>query len=145
MVHLEMMATLLDAPQPALTAMHPAIREPLASEADNLASPERRTSKLPSTGGVRQKPAALSEADILLAMQKSAWSIRGAAQALHISRTSLYGLLEVHSQIRRPEQIPLQEILSALSEAQDDVATCAGKLHTPAEALRRYLRLQQYL
>jgi DNA-binding NtrC family response regulator len=97
----------------------------------------------PHAGMPRKKPAHLSEADVLLAMQNSAWSIRGAALALGISRQSLYTLLEAHSQIRRPEHIPMPEITDELAKANGDVDACATQLKTPAEALRRYLRLQK--
>ena len=80
---------------------------------------------------------------ILLAMQNSGWSIRGAALPLGISRQSPYTLLEAHSQIRRPEQIPMPEITDELAKANGDVDACAAELKTPAEALRRYLRLRQ--
>lgn len=97
----------------------------------------------PGGGAVRKKPAALSGLEVLQAMQNSGWSIRGAALALGISRQSLYTLLEAHSQIRRPEHIPLPEITDALAKANGDVDACAAQLKTPAEALRRYLRVRQ--
>ncbi len=95
----------------------------------------------PGVGTVRKKPAALSELEVLQAMQNSGWAIRGAALTLGISRQSLYTLLDAHSQIRRPEQIPVPEIMDELAKANGDVDACAAELKTPAEALRRFLRL----
>lgn len=94
--------------------------------------------------GLRKKPGQLSEQDILQAMQEHDWEIQGAAQSLGISRPSLYRLLESHSQIRRPGEIPQEEIKTALAAAHSDMEACAAMLKTPVEALRRYLRMQHW-
>ena len=94
--------------------------------------------------GLRKKPGQLSEQDILQAMQEHDWEIQGAAQSLGISRPSLYRLLESHSQIRRPGEIPQEEIKAALAAAHSDMVACAAILKTPVEALRRYLRMQHW-
>jgi transcriptional regulator with GAF, ATPase, and Fis domain len=87
-----------------------------------------------------KKLAEVSEASVLAAMDDNAWQILGAAQALGVSRPSMYKLLESHSQIRRAEQIPATEISAALERAAGDVDDCARQLRTPSEALRRHLR-----
>lgn len=88
----------------------------------------------------RKKLTELSEADVLTAMQENDWTIQAAAQQLGISRPSMYKLLETHSQIRRVEQIAVEEIRSALAASDGDVERCAALLKTPSEALRRHLR-----
>jgi two-component system nitrogen regulation response regulator GlnG len=85
-------------------------------------------------------PAALSDEQVLLAMESSGWEIQAAARALGISRPSLYKLLESHPQIRRPEAIPIDELRRALDGHAGKLLDCASRLRTPLEALRRHAR-----
>ncbi|UVW27242.1 sigma-54 dependent transcriptional regulator [Massilia sp. H6] len=89
----------------------------------------------------RRRPSALSHQDVLGAMAAHHWNILAAAQALGISRPSLYKLLEDHPTIRRAETIPEPEIAEAMQACAGDVERCAAQLKTPAEALRRRWRL----
>lgn len=88
----------------------------------------------------RKKLSELGEPEVLAAMQANHWYIQCAAQALGVSRPSMYKLLESHSQIRRAEQITKEEITQALAQCSGDVEDCAAYLKTPTEALRRHLR-----
>lgn len=88
---------------------------------------------------VHRKPSQLSEQDILDAMDQHAWRIQSAAQALGISRPSLYKLLARHPAIRRADAIPALEIRHAMTACHGDVARSAALLKTPAEPLRRHL------
>jgi two-component system nitrogen regulation response regulator GlnG len=87
----------------------------------------------------RKKLTALSEEDVLVAMTRNHWYIRGAAQTLGVSRPSMYKLLEAHSQIRRAEHITREEIVRVLADCGGDLEACAAQLKTPAEALRRHM------
>lgn len=87
----------------------------------------------------RRKPSQLSEQDIIDAMDQHAWTIQSAAQALGISRPSLYKLLARHPAIRRAESIPSAEITHAMTACHGDVVRSAALLRTPAEPLRRHL------
>lgn len=89
----------------------------------------------------RVKPSALSHSEVQGAMAAHAWNIQAAAQALGISRPSLYKLLEDHPVIRRAETIPEMDIARAMATCAGDVERCAALLQTPAEALRRRWRL----
>lgn len=91
-------------------------------------------------GMPRKKLTEFSEAEVLSAMQENDWYIQAAAQQLGVSRPSMYKLLETHSQIRRVEQIDLEEVRQTLEASAGDVERCAALLKTPSEALRRYLR-----
>ena len=86
-----------------------------------------------------KRPADLSEAQVLAALDNNDWMIQGAASELGISRPSLYKLLEQHPQIRRAEQIDADEIQQVLAAVAGDVEACAARLKTPAEGLRRRL------
>lgn len=87
----------------------------------------------------RRKPSLLSEQDIFDAMSEHGWTIQNAAQALDISRPSLYKLLDRHADIRRADQIAIDDIKRALASSRGDVMRCAALLKTPAEPLRRLL------
>jgi two-component system nitrogen regulation response regulator GlnG len=77
--------------------------------------------------------------EVLAAMDDNGWRILSAAQALGISRPTMYKLLDEHPQIRRPERIAEEELRTALAACDGAVDRCAAQLKTPAEALRRYL------
>lgn len=98
-------------------------------------------SKIPQPATPRKKLAELSDEDVLRAMENNDWYIQGAAQELGVSRPSMYKLLDNHSQIRRAEQIPTEEIRQSLETSAGDVEACAALLKTPSEALRRYLKV----
>ncbi|MFZ6743562.1 sigma 54-interacting transcriptional regulator [Undibacterium sp. JH2W] len=86
-----------------------------------------------------RRPADLSNADVLAALDNNDWMIQGAATELGISRPSLYKLLDQHPHIRRADQIDAEEIQRVLAEVAGDVDACAARLKTPAESLRRRL------
>lgn len=88
----------------------------------------------------RVRLAELSEDDVIKAMEKNFWTIQYAAQDLGISRPSMYKLLEANTQIRRAEQITLEELSKAIADCKGEVEPCASMLKTPSEALRRHLR-----
>ncbi|MBC3916853.1 sigma-54-dependent Fis family transcriptional regulator [Undibacterium sp. CY18W] len=98
-------------------------------------------SKIPLPVVPRKKLTELGEDDVLRAMENNDWYIQGAAQELGISRPSMYKLLDSHSQIRRAEQIPMEEIRQTLETSAGDIEACAALLKTPSEALRRYLKV----
>lgn len=77
---------------------------------------------------------------VLTAMEQHYWQISAAAHALHLSRPSMYKLLANHPLIRDVEQIPTEEIRSALAACGGNMAACASRLKTPVEALRRHVR-----
>ena len=115
---------------------------PAVGESAPAASAPAPTSAVPEAAPAsRKKLADISEQDVLAAMQASEWEIQGAAQMLGVSRPSMYKLLATHSQIRRAEQIPREEIVQALAQCGGDMDVCATRLKTPSEALRRYLQI----
>lgn len=87
----------------------------------------------------RGRRAMPDQQEVLAAMDDNGWRILSAAQALGISRPTMYKLLDEHPQIRRPERIAEEELRTALAACDGAVDRCAAQLRTPAEALRRYL------
>jgi len=94
----------------------------------------------PSTARTRTRLSDVGEQQVLQAMIEHGWHIQGAAQALGLSRPSMYKLLEAHPGIRRADQIAPDEIAAAWSLCGGNVEDCAARLQTPAEALRRHIR-----
>ncbi|MFZ6757342.1 hypothetical protein ACO0K9_08970 [Undibacterium sp. Ji50W] len=74
-------------------------------------------------------------------MENNDWNIQSAAQGLGISRPLMYKLLDSHSQIRRAEQRPMEEIRQTLETSAGDIEACAVLLKRPSEALRWYLKV----
>jgi two-component system nitrogen regulation response regulator GlnG len=117
-----------------------------AGAAPSLASlvppsrPEWAGADTASTAPRRTDLAAVDDDAVLAAMHGSAWQIRAAAQALGVSRPSMYKLLAAHPMVRQAAAIPLDELRAALAAQGGDVARCAMALRTPSEALRRHLR-----
>ncbi|HEY5798921.1 MAG TPA: sigma 54-interacting transcriptional regulator [Burkholderiaceae bacterium] len=104
------------------------------------ARPEESAAAPSAVAAPRRKLADIGEQEVLAAMEQNDWYIQGAALALGVSRPSMYKLLEAHPQVRRPEQIAVDELRQVLEACGGDVETCAARLRTPSEALRRYLR-----
>ena len=89
----------------------------------------------------RRSLALIGNDDLLQAMEENGWQISGAAQQLGVSRPSLYKLIEAHAGIRPAALIPEADIKQAVLAHGGDVGLCASHLKTPAEALRRHLRV----
>ncbi len=121
-------ASLVDTPPQRITYS----AEPTHSYTPTTASPTEKQT--------RKKLTELSEDDVLIALDQNEWNIQSAAQALGISRPSMYKLIEANSKVRRVEIIPYDEIQQAWKTANNDIEACASLLKTPAEALRRHLR-----
>jgi len=133
-------AEFVDAPQLVATASA-ALAAAAAGAGDNAAdnAVEGGGQGSAQAGAPRKRLADVSDDDVLAAMEAHGWAILGAAQALGISRPSMYKLLDGHPQIRRPEQIAPDALRAALAESGGQLAACASRLKTPSEALRRHL------
>jgi two-component system nitrogen regulation response regulator GlnG len=125
----------------AIVDARPALRASAAGGAAAGTGAGAGTAAHDGAAPVRRRLADLDEGEVLAAMEKSEWYIQGAAQALGISRPSMYKLLEAHPQIRSLDRISLEEIRQAVIDCGGDVEQCASRLKTPAEPLRRHLRL----
>lgn len=94
---------------------------------------------------VRQAPSALTEQQVVAALEQAGWRIRAAASLLGISRPSLYALIEINTLIRQPDALSIDELQAALLASDGDIDQCAACLKTPREALRRHLKAQGLL
>ena len=118
---------------------------PAHARADFLPAPARAgigtklASEVPALPPARRRERGAH--DVLAALDGNDWLIQRAALALGVSRPTMYKLIATHPQIRRAESIDRVELRSAMAAGGDDVRRCAAMLKTPAEALRRHLRL----
>ncbi len=92
---------------------------------------------------VRLPPAALSDDQVVAALDRHGWCVQRAAQALRISRPSLYGLMQRSLAIRDATEVPEPELRAAFSLGQGQarpLEACATALKVPKQSLRRRLR-----
>jgi len=87
-------------------------------------------------------PDEITAEQLIHALDLSGWCLREAAQALGVSRPSLYNLLARHPEVRQADQLSGEEIRAALAgrPGEASLSELASRLRTPREALRRRLR-----
>ncbi|MDZ4350164.1 MAG: sigma 54-interacting transcriptional regulator [Xanthomonadaceae bacterium] len=85
-------------------------------------------------------PSSVSGDEVLAVLEGSGWRVRQAAQALGVSRASLYALIEAHDTIRKASDIPRAELEAAMAAAPGRPEAWAAALRTPREALRRWVK-----
>ncbi|UXH76122.1 sigma 54-interacting transcriptional regulator [Roseateles amylovorans] len=91
----------------------------------------------------RIPPAALSEDQVVAALDRHGWCVQRAARALCISRPSLYALIQRSSAIRDATEVPEPELRAAYSQGVGQakpLEACATALKVPKQGLRRRLR-----
>lgn len=89
---------------------------------------------------VWRSTAGITEADLLAALNLHGWQLKDAADALGISRPSIYNLMDRLLQLRPAEDWSREELAPLLAEPGQTLAALATKLRIPREALRRRLR-----
>jgi two-component system nitrogen regulation response regulator GlnG len=88
----------------------------------------------------RRKPADISDAELLGALEVNLWDLKSTAEALGIARPSLYRLLERSPHIRAAGAPSADEIQRSYRECGGDLDAMAGRLRISSSALRRRLR-----
>jgi two-component system nitrogen regulation response regulator GlnG len=88
----------------------------------------------------RRKPSEVSEEEMIEALRASRWDIKAAAVRLHISRPSLYNLMETSSKIRRASDLDPEEIARCHRELAGDLDAMAERLEVSRRSLGRRVR-----
>jgi two-component system nitrogen regulation response regulator GlnG len=88
----------------------------------------------------RRKPSEVSEEEVIEALRASRWDIKAAAERLHISRPSLYNLMETSSKIRRASDLDPGEIARCHRELGGDLDAMAERLEVSKRSLGRRVR-----
>ena len=97
----------------------------------------------PSSGPVaarRRKPADISQDELLAVLRAHRWRLRPAAEALGISRPSLYVLIEHCPAIRKAGDLKVEEIVLCHRECGGDLDLMVERLRVSRDALHRRIR-----
>jgi two-component system nitrogen regulation response regulator GlnG len=108
-----------------------AVREPVPPPSPAKAAP----SAMPPVRRYR-KPSEVSEEELLEALEIHRWQLKPAAQALGVSRGTLYRLIE-SSKVRKAADLETAEIEAALARHGGDVGAAAGELRVSPQGLKR--------
>ncbi|WP_234023613.1 sigma 54-interacting transcriptional regulator [Sorangium cellulosum] len=109
----------------------------LPSEPD-ARGPARRAP--PPAAAPWRKPADVPEAEVAEALRASRWDLAAAAARLHITRPSLYLLLQRYPGFRTARDLTAEDIRRCHEECGGDVGRMVERLEVSERALRRRLR-----
>lgn len=88
-------------------------------------------------------PSSVSEQELIAALDAAGWRLSQAAEALGVSRPSLYNLIRKHPQLRGADSLQPAEVEAALRAGHTELADLATHLRIPQDALRRKLEQMQ--
>ncbi len=88
----------------------------------------------------RRKPSEVSEDELVAALRAQRWNLKAAAEALGVSRTSLYALLERSPNVRSASDVPPAEIRQAWESHGGDLDAMVDELEISERALRQRLK-----
>ena len=82
-----------------------------------------------------RKPDAVDEDELVAALKAHGFRLKPTAQALGVSRTALYGLIERSDRVRKATDLGRDEVRAALSRHGGDVQRAAERLKVSRQAL----------
>jgi two-component system nitrogen regulation response regulator GlnG len=88
----------------------------------------------------RRKPADISQDELLAVLRAHRWRLKRAAEALGISRPSLYVLIERCPAIRKAGDLKVEEIVLCHRECGGDLDLMVERLRVSRDALHRRIR-----
>jgi two-component system nitrogen regulation response regulator GlnG len=88
----------------------------------------------------RRKPADISQDELIAALRAHRWDLQATAAHLHISRPSLYALIESSPNVRKAGDLSPEEIARCWEECEGDLDAMVGRLEVSRKALARRLR-----
>lgn len=88
----------------------------------------------------RRKPADISQDELLAVLRAHRWRLKRAAEALGISRPSLYVLIKRSSAIRKAGDLKVEEIVLCHRECGGDLNLMVERLMVSRDALHRRIR-----
>ena len=120
-----------EAPQALLP--HALERALAVSAGSRRAPPERPR---PGPRPAYRVPSEIDDDALLDALRASRWNLAETASRLHLSRTSLYALIERCPAVRKASDLSREEIVSALDRHAGDLDAAAGELRVSPHGLR---------
>jgi two-component system nitrogen regulation response regulator GlnG len=88
----------------------------------------------------RRKPADISQDELIAALRANRWDLQATAAHLHISRPSLYALIESSPHVRKAGDLSPEEIARCWEEHKGDLDAMVERLEVSRKALARRLR-----
>jgi two-component system, NtrC family, nitrogen regulation response regulator GlnG len=88
----------------------------------------------------RRKPSEVTGEELITALRTCRWDLQATAEALRISRTSLYALIEADPRIRKTGDLKTEEIVICHQECGGDLNAMVDRLEVSKKALGRRLR-----
>jgi len=109
------------------------------------ASDSRMSVETPVTGVSKltrewRKPSEVAEDELLSALRLNRWDLKATSAYLHVSRTSLYALVESCPKVRTATDLSVDEITRIHGECSGDLDTMAERLEVSKRGLGRRLR-----
>jgi two-component system, NtrC family, nitrogen regulation response regulator GlnG len=124
-------------------AADPRSQGPSASAPASVSSvPEVVPTAAPDPGTKRRyrRPSEVDEAELLAALEENRWRLKPTAEALGVSRTSLYTLVDQCPAVRTAAQLSEEEIREAAARHGGDARTMAEELRVSRRGLRQRMR-----
>ena len=128
-----------DPAPPRPTAMAPPPAAPVLAAADDT-EPDRPPAQALAAPRARQSTAGIDRATLLQALDTHGWQLKEAAEALGISRPSIYNLMARWLDTPPAESLAAEQLSPLLAHPDITLAAMARQLQVPREALRRRLR-----
>jgi len=94
----------------------------------------------PGTKRRYRRPSEVDEAELLAALEENRWRLKPTAEALGVSRTSLYTLVDQCPAVRTAAQLSEEEIREAAARHGGDARTMAEELRVSRRGLRQRMR-----
>jgi len=88
----------------------------------------------------RRRPSDISQDELTAALRAHRWDLQATAAHLHISRPSLYALIESSPNVRKAGDLSPEEITRCWQECKGDLEAMVDRLEVSRKALARRLR-----
>ncbi len=126
----------------ALLTSKAATAEPRAARREDAGSADAadRSAPSPKREAVYREPGDIGETELLEALRAHAFQPRATAEALGISRTSLYALIDRCPKIRKASELSRDEIEAAAERCDGRLGDMAAKLEVSAQGLKRRMK-----
>ncbi len=98
---------------------------------------------VPARRPVRERyrdPAEIAEEELVAALREHRWAVKPTAEALGVSRTSLYALIERSDAVRKASDLSREEILRIRSEQDGDLEAMGRALEVSTPGLRQRMK-----
>ncbi len=134
-----------DEPPPDLSILLPPLPSNPSPAASTTASPPLSTptdppAAPPSKRRTLRKLGDVTEVELLAVLRENHWHIQATADALELSRTNLYRLMEASPSVRAAHQLGREEIQTAVAAAEGDLEAAAFELEVSTLGLKRRLK-----